>query len=345
MNIQTNEMIDLIFKNQDDVFIIAEACDNHMGNIETAKEMCLLAKLAGSNCIKFQHHLPDEEMLKDVPMSSNFNMPLYEFLKLHALKIEDHIELKQYCESIDIYYLCTPFSLKAAHELNEIGVSVFKIGSGEMTDIPTLKKIANFGKPMIISTGMSTIEEIKRTYDSLLPMNVPLAFTNCLSEYPPNYKDINLGVIAKMKNLLPRAIIGHSDHCPDLYTCFAAVALGAKIIEKHVILDKKISGPDQSVSIDFMDLYHLVDGIKKIKLAMGNEKKVNDKEKAIREWAFRSIVTTKKLYKGDKISEDAIWSKRPGTGIPSYKIDEVLGKTLFRDIEENTLLRWDDFGD
>jgi N-acetylneuraminate synthase len=325
------------------VFIIAEACDNHMGDIETAKEMIRLAKLSGCDCIKFQHHLPDEEMLRDVPMSSNFDIPLYDFLKLHALSLEQHIRLKNYCDEIGIMYLCTPFSLKAAYELNEIGVTAFKIGSGEMTDIPTLLKIADLGKPMIISTGMCTLEEIKRTYIALLPTKIPLAFTNCLSEYPPKYQDINLGVITKMKKLFPETIIGHSDHSPDLYTCFAAVALGAKIVEKHVIIDKKISGPDQSVSIDFNDLYHLVDGIRKIELALGDNKKINDNEKAIREWAFRSIVSTKKLKKGEKITQEMIWSKRPGTGIPSYRMDELIGKTLIHDIDQDVILSWEDF--
>lgn len=131
-------------------FIIAEGCDNHMGNMETAREMCRLAKLAGADCIKFQHHLPDEEMLKDVPMSSNFDIPLYDFLKQHALTLDQHVELMNYCKEIGIIYLCTPFSLKAAYELNEIGVPAFKIGSGEMTDIPTLQKISQLGKPMIV---------------------------------------------------------------------------------------------------------------------------------------------------------------------------------------------------
>jgi N-acetylneuraminate synthase len=327
------------------IFIIAEACDNHMGNIDTAKEMIRLAKLSGCDCIKFQHHLPDEEMLCDVPMSSNFDIPLYDFLKLYALTLEQHIELKNYCNETGIMYLCTPFSLKAAYELNDIGVTAFKIGSGEMTDIPTLLKIADLGKPMIISTGMCTLDEIKRTYEALLPKKTPLAFTNCLSEYPPKYEDVNLGVIAKMKELLPNAVIGHSDHTPDLYTSFAAAALGAKIIEKHVILDKKTPGPDQSVSIDFYDLRQLVDGVRKIELALGNQKIIHKNEIPIRRWAFRSVISTRKLRKGEKITEDMIWSKRPGTGIPSHRMFEIIGKTLSHDIEPNTILRWEDFVD
>ncbi len=322
-------------------FIIAEGCDNHMGDMVAAKEMCRLAKLAGADCIKFQHHLPDEEMLKDVPMSSNFDIPLYEFLKLHALTLDQHVELMKYCEDLGIVYLCTPFSLKAAYELDEIGVKAFKIGSGEMTDIPTIRKIAAMGKPMIVSSGMSTMEEIARTYDVLNKADIPFAITNCLSEYPPKYEDVNLGVIRQMKKEFPNAIIGHSDHTPDLYTCFAAVAMGAKIIEKHVILSKQTPGPDQSVSIDFNDLYHLVDGIRKIELASGEEKVVHNAERDIREWAFRSLVSLKDIEPGEIITEEMIWSKRPGTGIPSHLMDEVIGLKAKARIEKNTLIKWE----
>lgn len=324
------------------VFVIAEGCDNHMGDLDTAKEMCRQAKLAGADCIKFQHHLPDEEMLKDVPMTSNFDIPLYEFLKLHALTLDQHVELMKYCKEIGIMYLCTPFSLKAAYELNEIGVSAFKIGSGEMTDIPTLQAIAKLGKPMIVSTGMCNMEEIKGTYDALVEAGAEFAFTNCLSEYPPKYEDVNLGVIGRMREEFPEAIIGHSDHTPDLYTCYAAVALGASIIEKHVILSKQTPGPDQTVSIDFQDLYRLVDGIRKIELASGAEKVVHKNEEGIREWAFRSIVSLRPIKAGEVITQDMIWSKRPGTGIPSKQMPEVIGRTAVRDISQNVLLKWED---
>lgn len=324
-------------------YIIAEACDNHMGNLDTAKEMVLNAKLAGADCIKFQHHLPDEEMLPDVPMSSNFDIPLYDFLKLHALKLEQHLKLKYYCDEIGITYLCTPFSYKAAHELNEAGLAyAFKIGSGEMTDIPLLLKIAEFGKPMIISSGMCTLEELDRTYLALKPTGVPLAFTNCLSEYPPVYEDLNLGVLKEMERRYPEVVIGHSDHTPDLYTSYAAVALGANIIEKHVILNKLTPGPDQTVSIDFKELHELVDGVRKVYLASGSEKKVRPKEEAIRQWAFRSIVSITEIHAEETITQEMIWSKRPGTGIPSYKMNEIIGRKAKRDIKKNVLIKYDD---
>lgn len=326
------------------VYIIAEACDNHMGSLDTAKEMCRQAKLAGCDCIKFQHHLPDEEMLPDVPMTSNFDIPLYEFLKRYALTLDQHKELMDFCDEIGIQYLCTPFSLKAAQELNELGVAAFKIGSGEMDDIPMLKAIAKMGKPMIVSTGMATMDEIKRTYDVLADEGIEFALMNCLSEYPPCYEDVNLGVIEQMQSEFPKAVIGHSDHTPDLYTSFAAVAKGAKIIEKHVILDKRTPGPDQSVSIDFFELRQLVDGIRKVEAALGSEKKVHSSEKGIREWAHRSVVSLVDIPVGATITQEMIWSKRPGTGIPSYRMDEVIGKVAKREIKANTLVAWEDLG-
>ncbi|GHU74830.1 hypothetical protein AGMMS49992_17470 [Clostridia bacterium] len=324
------------------VFIVAEGCDNHMGDLEAAKQMALAALHAGCDCIKYQHHLPDEEMLPNVPMSSNFDIPLYEFLKMNALTLQQHEQLKNYCDDIGILYLCTPFSLKAAYEINELGVAAFKIGSGEMTDIPTLLRIAKLKKPMIVSTGMCTYEEIDRTYQALIATGVELALTNCLSEYPPNYQDINLHNIEQMIKRYPEAVIGHSDHTPDLYTSFAAISLGAKIVEKHVILDKKTPGPDQSVSIDFVDMRNLVDGIRKIELALGVGKEVRDKEKPIREWAFRSIVSLCNISVGEVITQEMIWSKRPGTGIPSYRMDEIIGKRMKNNIASNTLLSWED---
>jgi N,N'-diacetyllegionaminate synthase len=324
------------------VFVVAEACDNHLGNMDVAREMALRAKLAGADAVKYQHHLPDEEMLPDIPMSDNFKEPLYEFLKKYALTIEQHAELMTYCRSIGITYMCTPFSYAAARELSGAGdIGVFKIGSGELTDIPSLVKISALGKPMILSTGMCTLEEIDETVTALRGAGATFALMNCVSEYPPVYEDINLRVIETLMDRYPDLTIGHSDHTPDLYTCYAAVALGARIIEKHIILDKLQPGPDQSVSIDMHDLHALVDGIRKVERASGRTKRVHERERAIRAWAHRSVVSLRPIRAGEVITEGMVWTKRPGTGIPSKRLGEVIGRTAASDIPGNTLVRWE----
>lgn len=323
-------------------YVIAEACENHLGDMEVAREMVRLAKLAGADAVKFQHHLPDEEMLPEAPMSDNFSEPLYEFLKRCSLTLKQHEELKALCEKTGIQYLCTPFSYAAAQELMKIGVEAFKIGSGEMTDIPSLLKIAALGRPMLLSTGMCTLDEIQETYDTLKKAGASFALFNCTSEYPPKYEDINLRVIEQMRRRFPDVLIGHSDHTPDVYTCYGAVTLGARFLEKHVTVDKRRPGPDQSVSIDFRDLKDLVDGARKIEAALGSVKKVNEKEVPIRTWAFRSVVTVREVPAGARLTAEMLWTKRPGTGIPSKELPKLIGRVAKRRLPANTMLRWED---
>jgi|TARA_X000001036_G_scaffold150279_1_gene142689 sialic acid synthase SpsE len=321
------------------VLIIAEACDNHFGKLNNAKQMVVRAKAAGADVIKFQHHLPDEEMLKIVPKSSNFKMSLYDFLKKYSLKLSDHVELKKFCKKIGIHYLCTPFSYKAAQELNRIGVQWFKIGSGEFTDTPFIKKVLKFNKPVIFSTGMSTLDEIEMIHKIIRNQkNKKIAFMNCTSEYPPILKDLNLGFIPKLIKKFPNLTIGHSDHTNDILSSIGAVALGAKIIEKHVNLDNKNYGPDRDVSISFKKFNEMVTSIRALEQSLGDSKKVYKKEKQIRKWAHRSIVSVNDIQKNQIIKQKDIWSKRPGTGIPSRYMNKVIGKKAKKFIKKNTLL-------
>jgi N-acetylneuraminate synthase len=327
---------------KNNIMVIAEACDNHFGSIKKAFKMIDLAKESGADVIKFQHHLPDEEMLKKVPKSKNFDISLYDFLKKNALKLEDHYKLKNYCKSKKITYLCTPFSLKAAYELNKINVCGFKIGSGEMSDHPTIKEILKYNKPIIVSTGMSTVKEIKETYNIIKKNNKSFALMNCLSEYPTYYKDLNLRFIIRMKEFFSKASIGHSDHTGDIFSSISAVTLGATIIEKHVTLDKKNNGPDKDVSIDFSELSKMIDQIRKLELAFGDKKFVHKNEWPIRKWAHRSIVTIRDVKKNEKVTLKNIWSKRPGTGIPSKNIPKILGKKFKKDLRKDQILTWKD---
>ena len=323
-------------------FIIAEACDNHLGSMETAKEMVRQAAACGADAIKFQHHLPDEEMLREgVPMSANFNMPLYEFLQRYALTLDQHAELLRYCRDLNILYLCTPFSRRAAEEIHDLGVGAFKIGSGELTDLPTLKVIARFGKPMILSTGMAEWDEIEETVNTIGPINSQIALMNCTSEYPAKHEDVNLGVINELEQRFD-VVVGHSDHTPDIATAIGAAAVGAKLLEKHFILDRRQPGPDQSVSIEPTELAQLVQSVRHVEAALGNTKRIHELEKPIRAWAHRSVVSLRSIPKGTCISEGMIWTKRPGGGIKAKFLDQVVGKTARVDIPADHLISWDE---
>ena len=324
---------------------------NHLGRFDFAQELVIQSKKAGADAVKFQYHIPDSEMLSDIKMSDNFDGSFYEFLKKNALTLDQHRELKRFAEEeIDITYLCTPYSTQAALHLHEIGIDAFKIGSGEMTDVLSLEHIAGLGKPMMISTGMSTLEEIDLTYDILTRMRVPLALLNCISEYPPNYEDMNLDFITIMKQRYPKAVIGHSDHTPDAVTSYAAVVLGAHMIEKHVILDKAHKSCDQMVSLDFVEFKELVDGIRKIEAARGVDRKVHGREEQIRSWAFHYAVSEKGLKAGQVIKEEMImpgdiWTKRTGhaDGIKSHEVPKLIEAKVLTDIPPNSPLFWRQF--
>jgi N-acetylneuraminate synthase len=323
------------------VLLIAEACDNHFGDIDLAKKFVILAKKSGADAIKFQHHIPDEEMLPMVPKSSNFKISLYKFLKKYALKISHHELLMNFCRKQKIKYLCTPFSLKAAMELNEMGLDTFKIGSGEFTDLPFIKKILNFNKPIILSTGMSKIGDIKfmNKFINKWRRNNSIAVMNCTSEYPPNFEDLNLGFIPKLKKICNKFTVGHSDHTNNIFTSLSAVTLGARIIEKHVFINYKSIGPDREVSISFDQLKELAQGIRIIEKCLDDKKRIYQKERQIEKWAKRSIVSTQDLFPGNKLSEKNIWSKRPGTGISSRLYFKYLGKIVKKKIDKNKLIK------
>ena len=320
--------------------LIAEACDNHFGSLNNAKKMVLQAKKAGADIIKFQHHIPDEEMLKKVPKSKNFKSSLYDFLKKYSLKLDDHKKLMIFSKKVGIKYLCTPFSYKAAFELNEMGISWFKIGSGEFTDLPFIREVLKFKKPVIFSTGMSSINEMTMVYKFILNNKKNrFALMNCTSEYPPKLEDININFINFMKKNFSKAIIGHSDHTNDIITSLGAVAMGAKIIEKHVHLDGMNFGPDRDVSINFKQFGDLAKKIRILEKSLGKEKKVYPKEQIIRRWATRSLYVVKDVSKGEKLTKKNLWSIRPGTGIPSRYYDKVIGLKAKTNIKSGNLLK------
>jgi N-acetylneuraminate synthase len=323
--------------------IIAEAACEHHGRLSAAKRLAQAAKSAGAEIVKFQLHLPHEEML---PGSITFWAgSMDDVLKQVNLSIDAHRKLKRYCEQIGIQYLCTAYCAAGVDVLDALGVPAFKIGSGEMTNLPMIRHVARMSarkrKPVLVSTGMSTMEEIVQTVAVLKAEGAQFMLLNCTSEYPPQYPHVNLGLLPILRRRFG-VLVGHSDHSPENYTAFAAVALGAAAIEKHFTLSRKRRGPDWLVSIEPGELKALVDGVRKIGAALGSEKRLYPDERIVRRWAHHSVVSLRDIARGSAITPEAIGVKRPGWGIPAKHLEALYGRVAKRDIPKNALVRWND---
>jgi sialic acid synthase SpsE len=323
-------------------YVIAEAAVSHQGDVEVAKRMVYIAHAMGCDAIKFQMHVLENEMLRDVPTSDNFDEPLYETLAKTNLTLDEHKMLKRLCETLGIDYLCTPFSAVAADILDDMGVLAFKTGSGELTNIPLIAHIARKGRPMIISTGMALLDEIRETVDVVKSIGTPFALTHCVSAYPCPYKRVNLHNIPRYRELFD-VPVGLSDHSLGIYTSLGAVALGACIIEKHYTLDKLQSGPDHAVSLEPYELGELVKGSRAVFEARGAEREIFPEELPIIAWARESVVSIVDIPAGTMITRDMVWVKRPSPGegaIPAKELDKVIGRTARTTIARDRQILW-----
>ncbi len=320
------------------VVIIAEAACEHLGNLEMAKRLIEAAKEADADIVKFQLHL-FEEM---IPNSIQFWGGSMDDVIAHLnLDVDAQRELMRYCDEVGIQYLCTPFSAKAADQLDKIGAPAFKTGSGELTNIPMLRYIARKGKPMIVSTGMATIDEIGETVAALKEEKAIFMLTHCTSAYPPRYDQINLRFIPRLKEMFG-VFVGHSDHTPDMLTALGAVAMGARVIEKHFTIARALKGPDAHVSLEPREFRAMVDAIRNLETALGSEKMVHPEEETVRHWAHHSVVSVKDIPAGAVITAEMVGVKRPGSGIPAKHLEEFYGRITKRDIPVNSLLKWED---
>ncbi|MBI2846550.1 MAG: N-acetylneuraminate synthase family protein, partial [Chloroflexi bacterium] len=265
-------------------FIVAEAGINHNGEFEKAKMLVDAAAEGGADAIKFQTHLTEKEMLPDAPTAGYVGESLFTLLKRLELSREEHVELKKYAEKKGLIFLSTPFSKEAADLLEELEVEAYKTGSGELTNLPLLEHIARKRKPMLVSTGMSTLEEIGESVDLLKKLKTRFVLMHCTSSYPTKYEDLNLRVINKLREKFG-VPIGISDHSVGIYTVLAAVVLGACVIEKHFTIDRNWPGPDQKASINPQELGELVRGTRAIEKALGDVKRVTSEEAEIQRMA------------------------------------------------------------
>lgn len=326
--------------------VIAEIGINHEGSLEIAKEMVIAAKRAGAEVIKHQTHIIEDEMSKEAMkvIPGNTDVSIYEVMNRCALSEVDEIELKRFVEEQGMIYLSTPFSREAALRLERMNVVAYKIGSGECNNYPLVDLIASFGKPMIVSTGMNDISSIRKTVDIMEKKNIPYALLHCTNLYPTPARLVRLGGMKEMQKAFPRAVIGLSDHTINNNAAIAATALGASILERHFTDSKDRKGPDILCSMDPHELKELISATKEVSEMRGGTKVAAEEEKVTSDFAFATVVTTKKIKLGETLNKNNIWVKRPGTGeIKAKDYYSVLGKKAARDLNEDEHLYWSDF--
>ena len=321
--------------------VIAEIGINHDGDFEKAKQMVNDAYENGAECVKFQCHIIDDEMIPNDIIPSNATESIWNIMNRCSFSEEQEIALKKYTEDLGMIYLNTPFSRAAADRLDKMDVCAYKIGSGECNNFPLISHIASFSKPVILSTGMNDMDSISKSVNILKKANIDYAIMHVTSMYPTPYDKVRLSVITQLKEKFPDTIIGLSDHSFGNYTCFAAISLGASILEKHFTSDKNWSGPDIPISITPEELKDLIIGSNAIFNSLNGKKNILDGEKETAKFAYASIVTTNDIEKGDYFSTDNIWVKRPGTGqIKAEFFDDILNKKSSRNIKKNSQLEW-----
>ncbi len=325
--------------------IVAEIGINHNGSLDIAIDMADSAINAGAEMIKHQTHIVEDEMSSDAKnvIPANADISIYEIMENCALNEDDEFKLMQHVISKKRIFISTPFSRLAVDRLVKFDLPAFKIGSGECNNYPLIEYISSFKKPLIISTGMNTIESIKKTVSIVEKNNVPYALLHCTNVYPTPPELVRLNAIEVMRDQFPNAVIGLSDHTINNYTSLGAVALGCSIIEKHFTDTKDRVGPDIACSMDPSDMSDLIQGSKTIFLARGNYKGPIKEEEPTIDFAFASVVAIDKIKKGDKLSMDNIWLKRPGSG--DFNSDDfplLIGKTALRTIEPGNQLSKED---
>jgi len=313
--------------------VIPEIGINHEGDINKAFKMVDDAFGAGAECVKFQCHIVEDEMIYNEVVPANTDESIWQIMSRCALTGEEEFQLKEYVESKGMIYLCTPFSRRAVDQLEKMGVEVYKIGSGECNNYPLVEHIASLKKPVILSTGMNNLDSIGMAVGILRSYKVPYALLHCVSMYPTPYEKVQLGAINDISNRFPDAILGLSDHSLKGYTCYAAIALGASILEKHFTSSKEWPGPDVPLSIGPAELRDLIEGSKAIHEALGGKKEILSEEQPTIDFAYASVVTIRAIKKGELFTEKNIWVKRPGTGeIPAAEYKNILGKAAAMNI-------------
>jgi N,N'-diacetyllegionaminate synthase len=334
------------------IFIVAEAGVNHNGNLKLAHEMIDAAVISGADAVKFQTFKADELVSDSAPKANyqekgtDSKETQYEMLKRLELKREDFKELRDHAIASGIEFMSTPFDRSSIKMLNELGLRIFKIPSGEITNLPYLRDIGKLKKMVFLSTGMSSLEEVKDAVDILLgegTLRSQLTLLHATTEYPAPFAEVNLNAMITLWETFGMEV-GYSDHTEGIEIPVAAAAMGASVIEKHFTIDKGLEGPDHKASIDPVELKKMITSIRNVEKAIGN----GIKAPAISELknipvVRKSIFYLKNLPAGHIIEEEDLIMKRPGTGISPMIVDQLKGRQLKYGVFENTMVRMEDF--
>lgn len=326
--------------------VVAEIGINHEGSLAVAKEMVDAAARAGVEVVKHQTHIVEDEMSpaakKVVP--GNATVSIYEIMQRCALSENDERELQRYVEAREMIFISTPFSRAAADRLRAMNVPAYKIGSGECNNYPLLKHVASFGKPVILSTGMNTIDSVRKAVEIFESARVPYALMHTTNLYPTPPHLVRLGAMVELKNAFPNAVVGLSDHTTDNLACLGAVALGASILERHFTDHMFRTGPDIVCSMDEKACRELIGSSRTLHTELGGTKGPAKEEQVTIDFAFATVVTIAPVKAGEAFTIKNLWVKRPGTGpILAEQFESILGKTATRDLPADVHLSPEDF--
>lgn len=326
--------------------VIAEIGINHGGDLDVAKNMVDLIASSGCECVKHQTHIIEDEMTEEAKsiFPPNADKSIWDVMKECSLTLDEEKELKKHSENLGLIWISTPFSRKAVDFLDHIDVPAFKIGSGEADNLPLINHIAKKGKPIIMSTGMQSIQSLKNSVEILENSRVEYALLECTNLYPSPPEIVSLRGIEELKEAFPKALVGFSDHSIGPEMALASVALGACIVERHFTDTRYRNGPDISCSMDPAELRLMIDRSVEIYKALKNPKQRTTPEEDIYKFARASVVADKDMPAGHIITEKDIWARRPGSGeIPGYKYHDVIGKKLRLAVKKNHQLEWSNF--
>jgi len=332
----------------DKVIIIAEACQNHNGQLNMAYKLVDVAKKCGADFVKFQTSIPELHISK-FAKKANYQIKNWkkkgsqlQMLQKLSLTYNDFKKIKKYCKKKKIEFLSTPFDLKSIDFLKNLNMKYFKIPSGEITNLPYLIKVAKLKKKVILSTGMANLTEIREALKILTSHGTKkknITVLQCNTEYPTPLRDANIRAMLTIKKKF-KVNVGYSDHTEGIESSLAAAALGARVLEKHITLNKNLPGPDHRASINPKELKKMIEGIRKITVALGNGiKKISSSERKNIKIARTSIVASKEIKKGEKFTSKNLTIKRPGNGISPMKLFKVIGKISKKSFSEDELIK------